>query len=202
MKVYIIVALSLSAFIANAQTPTLMPGAKAPDISLLNVDNKIISFANYPAAKGFIVVFTCNTCPYSKAYEQRIKGLNGKYASRGYPVIAINPNDPQSSPGDTFDKMKQHAKAAGFTFPYLFDKGHVITALYGAKSTPTVFIISKTAAGNVIEYTGAIDNDTPDTDIHKTKWAEDAVSALLNGGKPAVNVTKAIGCRVSWQKKS
>ncbi len=202
MKTSIIAAFALLSLFATAQTPTITPGKIAPDIALMNVDNKIVSFKDYPAAKGFIVVFTCNTCPYSKAYERRIIELNDKYASKGFPVIAVNPNDPQSSPGDTFEKMKEHAKSAKFNFPYLYDKGQVITALYGAKSTPHVFIISKTANGNIIEYTGAIDSDTQNADPNKTKFVEDALAALLNNKKPTLAVTKAIGCRVSWKKSS
>jgi thiol-disulfide isomerase/thioredoxin len=161
----------------------------------------VVSFKDYPSAKGFIVIFTCNTCPYSKAYEQRIIELDKKYAPLGFPVIAINPNDPEASPGDSFEKMNERAKSGKYTFPYLYDEGQAITTLYVPKSTPHVFVVSKTAQGNVIEYTGAIDNDTQNTNPDKIKYVEDAVSALLNNKKPAVSVTKAIGCRIKWGKE-
>lgn len=185
---------------ANAQVKTLTPGSVAPAIKLKNINGETVSLDDYAAAKGFIIVFTCNTCPYSKAYEQRVIALNKKYEPLGYPVIAINPNDPQSSPGDSFDEMKKHAANAGFTFPYLFDEGQIVTAAYGPKSTPFVFILNKTKDGNIIEYTGAIDSDAQNSNPNKKNYAADAINALINNQKPAVTVTKGIGCRISWKK--
>ena len=130
----------------------------------------------------------------------RIIDLNNKYKPLGFPVIAINPNDPFSSPGDSFDEMKKHAASAKFNFPYLYDEGQLVTTAYGARNTPHVFIIKKTATGNIVEYTGAIDNDAQNIDAAKTKYVENAITALLNNDKPAVTVTKAIGCRISWKK--
>lgn len=199
MKRSLIIAFAVISFAARAQHATLTPGQTAPEISLLNVNNKTVSFTDFPSAVGFIVVFTCNTCPYSKAYEQRLNRLNSKYASRGFPVIAINPNSPTISPGDSFEKMKQHAVASNFTFPYLYDKNQAVTASYGAKNTPHVFVVRKAAAGNVVEYTGAIDNDTPNTNPAKTLFLEDALNALLKNEKPARTVTKAIGCTIKWK---
>lgn len=200
MKKYIAICFVLFCFSLQAQVTTITPGKIAPDIKLKNVNDKLVSFDDYPSAKGFIVVFTCNTCPYSKRYEQRIIELNNKYSALGFPVIAVNPNDPQSSPGDSFEEMKKHAASNKFTFPYLYDDGQLITAAYGAKNTPHVFVISKTAQGNIVEYTGAIDNDAENTDPAKTKYVEDAITALLNNNKPAITITKAIGCRISWKK--
>ena len=175
---------------------SLKAGDKAPDFNLLNVDDKIISFESYPKAKGFIIVFTCNGCPYAKAYEQRIIQLNEKYAPMGFPVIAINPNDPEVSEGDSFKMMKELAKTKKYTFPYLFDKGQKVTNIYGARATPHIFLVSKTANGNIIEYTGAIDNDTEDTNPTKVKYVENGITSLMNNQKPSVTMTKAIGCSV------
>lgn len=200
MKKFFIVFGTLFCFAVNAQVKTLSPGEIAPAIKLLNVDGNTVGFDDYPAAKGFIVIFTCNTCPYSKAYQQRVIALNNKYALSGFPVIAINPNDPEASPGDSFNKMKERAASKKYPFPYLYDEGEIITTAYGARNTPHVFLISKTAQGNMIAYTGAIDNDTPDNNPAKTKYVEDAISALLDNKTPATTVTKAIGCRIAWGK--
>lgn len=196
MKKYITVIFALIGFFAKAQITTIAVGQAAPEFKLKNVDNKEISFNSYPKAKGFIVVFTCNTCPYAKAYEQRIIDLNKKYTPLGYPVIAINPNDPEVSSGDSFEKMQEVAKAKKYSFPYLFDNGQVVTNLYGAKNTPHVFVVSKTPNGNLIEYTGAIDNDTEETNTTRSKYVEQAITSLSKNEKPAVTVTKAIGCTV------
>jgi peroxiredoxin len=202
MKKLITTAFILFYLITNAQVKTLTPGSIAPAIELQNVNGERVSLDNYSSSKGFIVVFTCNTCPYSKAYEQRIIELNKKYEPLGYPVIAINPNDPQASPGDSFEKMKEQAKFSHYTFPYLFDESQVVTAQYGPKSTPYVFLVNKTKDGNVIEYTGAIDNNTQNTDPGKINYLEDALSAIMNNKKPAITVTKGIGCRISWKKST
>src|ERR1700683_2264957 len=94
-------------------------GDKAADFKLKNVDGKMVSMADYKDAKGFIVVFTCNHCPFAKAYEDRVIALNAKYASKGYPVIAINPNDPSQVEEDSYANMQARAKAKNYAFPYL-----------------------------------------------------------------------------------
>ncbi|MEN2412359.1 thioredoxin family protein [Flavobacterium mesophilum] len=201
-KIIILLVLTFTAWLSQAQTATLKPGDPAPDFKLKNVDNKEVSFASFPKAKGFIVVFTCNTCPYAVAYEQRIIELDKKFRPQGYPVIAINPNDPEASKADAFNKMQDLAKEKNYPFPYLFDAGQVITDQYGAKHTPHIFIVSKTSKGNVIEYVGAIDNDPEGTKAEKTKYAEDAIAALQSNKKPAVTQTKEIGCTVKRKAKA
>ncbi len=201
-KIITLLVLVFTAWLSQAQTTTLKAGDPAPDFKLKNVDNKEVSFASYPKAKGFIVVFTCNTCPYAVAYEQRIIDLDKKFRPQGYPVIAINPNDPEASKADAFNKMQDLAKEKSYPFPYLFDAGQVVTDQYGAKHTPHIFIVSKTPKGNVIEYVGAIDNDPEGTKAEKTKYAEDAIAALQSNKKPAVTQTKEIGCTVKRKAKA
>lgn len=171
-------------------------GDVATDFELKNIDESIISLAKYKDAKGFIVVFTCNHCPYSVAYEDRIIELDNKYKVKGYPVIAINPNNPKSYPEDSFDNMKVRAKEKGFTFPYILDEGQKIYPQYGARKTPHVYVLEKTGAGNIVRYIGAIDNNYKDASAANEKYVEDAVNALIKGDKVSVEVTKAIGCSI------
>ena len=171
-------------------------GDVATDFSLKNVDNKMVSLSDYKDAKGYIVIFTCNHCPYAKAYENRIIGLNYKYASKGYPVIAINPNDPKLEPQDSFEGMQQRAKEKGFTFPYLFDEGQKIYPQYGAVRTPHVFVLQKENGKNIIRYIGAIDDNYSDANDVNHRYVEDAVDALLSGKPVAVATTVAIGCSI------
>jgi peroxiredoxin len=175
-------------------------GDVAADFKLKNVDGKTVSLANYKAAKGFIVVFTCNHCPYAKAYESRIMDLDKKYAAKGYPVIAISPNDPVSEPQDSFDNMKKRAAEKGYTFPYTIDETQEVTRQYGAKATPHVFVLQKTDKGNVVQYIGAIDDDTENSNPNHTRYVENAVNALLAGKSVATTSTKAIGCSIKWKK--
>ncbi|MBC7914572.1 MAG: thioredoxin family protein, partial [Pyrinomonadaceae bacterium] len=171
------------------------------DFNLKNINGKNVSLASMKDAKGYIIVFTCNTCPYAVAYEERIKALNKKYAAQGYPVVAINPNDPVAQPADTYEKMQQKTKDKAFTFPYLMDPDHIITKQYGASRTPHVFILEKTAKGNVVQYIGAIDSDTEGTNPDKINYVEAAINAISSGKKPAVTTTKAIGCTIKWKKQ-
>ena len=127
-------------------------GDLATDFSLENIDGKMVSLSDYKDAKGFIVIFTCNTCPYAVAYEDRIVELDKKYASKGYPVIAIMPNNTGVKPGDNMESMKARAKAKGFTFPYLMDKGQKVYPQYGATKTPHVYLLEKTRKGNEVKY--------------------------------------------------
>ncbi len=171
-------------------------GDTATDFKLKNIDDSFISLADYKDAKGFIVIFTCNHCPYSVAYEDRIIDLDKKFKSKGYPVIAINPNNPKAYPDDSFDNMKVRAKDKGFTFPYLFDDGQKIYPQYGATKTPHVYVLEKSPEGNVVKYIGAIDNNYKDASSANEKYVEDAVNALLNGEKVPVETTRAIGCSI------
>ncbi len=171
-------------------------GDIATDFSLKNIDNTNVSLADYKEAKGFIVIFTCNHCPYSVAYEDRIITLDKTFKSKGYPVIAINPNNPKAYPDDSFDNMIKRSKEKGFTFPYLFDDGQKVYPQYGATKTPHVYVLEKTPEGNVVRYIGAIDNNYKDASAATEKYVEDAINALLEGKKVPVEVTKAIGCSI------
>src|SRR3954468_6172548 len=97
-------------------------GDTATDFKLKNVDGKMVSLSDFSSAKGFIIAFDCNTCPMSKAYTERIKALNDKYASKGFPLIAINPNSADLSSGESFDEMVKYARKKGYSFPYLYDE--------------------------------------------------------------------------------
>jgi peroxiredoxin len=201
MKNLLLFCLLINGLLSKAQTTGYKTGDIAADFKLKNVNGKYVSLSDYKSAKGYIVVFTCNTCPYAIAYEDRIKALNEKYASKGYPVLAINPNDPGTQPGDSFEKMQERAKDKGFSFPYLFDTDEIITKQFGASRTPHVFILQKTAKGNIVEYIGAIDDDTEGTRADKVKYVEAALDALAQGRKPAIANTKAIGCTIKWKKQ-
>ena len=171
-------------------------GDMATDFSLKNVDGKMVSLSDYSDAKGFIVIFTCNTCPYAVAYQDRIIALDAKYKSQGVPVIAINPNNPSVQPGDSFDKMKVRAKEKGFTFPYLLDEGQKVYPQYGATKTPHVYLLEKTTNGNQVKYIGAIDDNYQDASKVSEKYVENAVDAMLTGKEIKVTSTRAIGCGI------
>lgn len=187
----------VSAFTINkVVTSGYEVGDKATDFKLKNVDDKMVSLSDYKDVKGYIVIFTCNHCPYAVAYEDRIIDLDKKYKKLGYPVIAINPNNPEVQEKDSYDLMKVRAKEKGFTFPYLFDEGQKIYPQYGATKTPHVYVLEKTKNGNIVKYIGAIDDNHSDESAVKVKYVENAVDALLKNKEVSVKVTKAIGCSI------
>jgi len=171
-------------------------GDSATDFKLMNVDDSMVSLSDYKKAKGFIVIFTCNTCPVSIRNEDRILALDKKYKPLGFPVIAINPNNPKVQPGDSFELMKVRAKEKGFTFPYLFDKGQKIFPQYGASATPHVYLLQKETKGLIVKYIGGIDNSSRNPDTVTIKYVENAVDALLDGEPIEVTFTRAIGCSI------
>lgn len=181
------------------ELPGLKVGDKAPEIALKNVDGKTVSFKDYKDAKGFIVTFTCNVCPVAQAYEERIIELHNKFASKGYPVIAVMANDPQVSTGDSFDKMQARAKDKKYPFAYLFDEGQKFTLQYGATRTPEIYLVDKNLT---VRYTGAIDDNAYDASGAKTKYVENAIAALEKGQDPNPSFTKAVGCGVKFKKNN
>jgi peroxiredoxin len=195
----IVVSALMQATIMLAGTP-YRAGDVVSDISLKNVNGKMVSFSQFPQAKGFIVVFCCNTCPVVKKYQQRIIELNDKFAGKGYPVIAINSNDKEVSPGDSYDAMKQFASDKGLKYQYLYDESQEIAKQWGATNTPHAYVIKKKGDAFILEYVGAIDNNADDPAKADKKYVEDAVIALLGNENVAVTMTRAIGCGIKWKK--
>ena len=175
------------------------PGDKAVDFSLKNVDGKMVSLKDYRDAKGYIIVFTCNHCPFAKLYEDRIIDLHKKYASKGLPVIAINPNDPVKQPEDSFENMAKRAKEKGYGFPYVFDETQAIAKAYGAERTPHVFVLRKEGSEYIVEFIGAIDDNAQDASGAKEKFVEKAADEILAGKQVTTKSAKAIGCTIKWK---
>ena len=172
-------------------------GDKAQDFSLKNVNGKMVSLAGIKNAKGYIVVFTCNECPYAKAYEQRIIELDKKYAPLGFPVVAINSNDKDVQPGDSYSNMKKLSKKKKYPFPYLYDESQAVAKAFGATRTPHVYVLDKEL---VVRYIGAIDDNSEEPSLAKEKYVGTAVDALIAGKDISVKETKAIGCGIKWRK--
>lgn len=172
-------------------------GDKVEDFSLKSTEGEMVSMSDYEDAKGYIVIFTCNHCPYAKAYEDRIKAIQEKYAPQGYPVIAINPNDPEVQPEDSFEKMKKRAEAQNFNFKYLFDEGQKVYPKFGATRTPHVFLLDDEM---VVRYIGAIDDNYKSAAEVEKAYLKDAIEALKKGNDPQPATTKAIGCTIKTAK--
>jgi len=174
-------------------------GSKVAAFSLKNIDGKMVGMNYQENAKGVIVIFTCNHCPFSIAYEDRIIALHEKYAPLGYPVLAINPNNVLKSPDDSYEKMIERAAEKKFPFPYVYDETQEVAKAFGAKRTPHVFILKKQKTDFVLKYIGAIDNNSESAEKANAKYAEDALNALLKNKDPEPSEVKAIGCTIKWK---
>ncbi len=183
--------------VKNESADGLEIGDKAPAFTLKNHDGSMVSLSDYADGKGVILTFTCNHCPYAVMYEDRLNDLHAKYAPKGYPVLAINPNDPEVKPEDSFENMGVRAKEKGFEFAYLFDEGQKIYPQYGATKTPHIFLLD---SEQKVRYVGAIDDNAQDAEGVKVKFLENAIEAIEAGNDPDPNFTKAIGCSIKYKK--
>ncbi len=170
------------------------------DFSLKNVNGKFVSLKDYSRAKGFIIVFTCNHCPYAKQYPPRLNELNKKYNRLGVPVIAISSADTVNYEEDSYAKMVAKAKNEHFNFPYLFDAQQTVAKYFAAKKTPHAFVIWKENGKWTVKYSGAIDDNALHADLVKSHYVADAVDALLNGKEVATKETRSIGCQINFRK--
>ncbi len=192
---------ALAAVMIAATAPAgggLKIGDKAPDFKLKGVDGNTYSLADIKDAngktpKGYIVTFTCNTCPFAVMYEDRIIELHKKTSIMGYPVIAIQPNDPDLKPGDNYAAMQKRAKEKAFPFVYLFDEGQKVFPQYGASRTPEFYVLDKDM---VLRYTGALDDNAEDASAVKVNYVEMAIKYMENNQAPVPSTTKAIGCSI------
>ena len=174
-------------------------GDVVADFKLKNVDGEIVSLADNANTKGYIVVFTCNTCPVAQAYESRIMNLNTQFAPKGYPVVAIQSNDSQRSPGDSFEAMQQRAKSRHYAFPYLYDESQRVAQAFGASNTPHVFVVQREGDQFRVAYIGAVDNNQHDAAAADKRYVETAISELLAGKPVTTPSARAVGCGIKWK---
>ncbi|MFN3489801.1 MAG: thioredoxin family protein [Emticicia sp.] len=174
-------------------------GDAVSDFKLKNIDGKMMSLADFKSAKGFIIIFASNHCPFSKSYEDRVIALDHKYASQGFPVITINPNDPEAYEEDSFANMQIRAKDKNYPFPYLADDTQVVSKAFGAMRTPQAYILKKEGGRIIVSYIGAIDDNAQDPLGVTKRYIEDAVNNLLVGKPVVTTSTKAIGCAIKWK---
>ena len=172
-------------------------GDTVEDFKLKSVDGTWIQLSDYMGDGGVVIIFTCNTCPYAQLYEDRIIELHNTYADKGYPVLAINPNDPKMKPGDSFEAMQKRSSDKGFTFPYVFDEMQEIFPRFGATRTPHTYVVD---SEKKLRYIGAIDDNPQNSNEVKTNYITNAIEAIASGNDPDPLTTKAIGCGIKARK--
>ncbi len=171
-------------------------GEMGPGFDLKGTDSKMHSLEDVAGEKGTAVIFTCNICPFSKGYEDRLVELAKSYQAEGIGFVAINPNDPEIVPGDGFDQMVERAKEKNFPYPYLVDTTQEIAAAYGARVTPHIFLLD---GEGKLAYRGRVDDALKEDEVTARDY-EAAMTALVNGEQVPAAETKAFGCSVKWSK--
>jgi peroxiredoxin len=167
----------------------------APPFDLPGVDGQKHSLDDYADVPVLAIVWSCNHCPYVQAWEGRMKAIQRDYGERGFRLVAINSNDAETHPGDSFDEMKARAAAQGFNFDYLYDEDQSVARAYGPERTPEVFLFDRDRR---LVYHGAID-DSRDEGAVSQNYLRDAIEALLEGRDPSVTETPPVGCTVKWK---
>ena len=174
-------------------------GKVISDFSLLNVDGRVVSLKNFPKAKGFIVIFTCNHCPFAKLYPERLNSLSEKYSALDIPLLAINSMDTAVYEEESFAMMREKANQDKFTFPYLYDADQVVGKNFNADHTPHAFIIWKSNNQWLVKYAGAIDDNGEHPELAKS-FIEISLKELLENKEPSNPETNSFGCRIYYRK--
>lgn len=199
---WLVAGLMMLAVTAGAKEAprALALGKSAPmaDVKMANVDGTSLSIADVKGAKGTMVIFTCNSCPWVKAWESRIAELGNAYAKQGIGVIAINANDPAAKPDDDMAPMQERAKSLGLEFAYVMDASSDVARAFGATKTPEVFLFDR--KGKLV-YHGAIDDNAKAPEKVSARWLNDALVATAAGKAVAVKETKSLGCTIKFRAR-
>ena len=171
-------------------------GANAAPFSLIGVDDQTHSLADYADKTAVVVIFSCNHCPYVRAWEDRMIALQADYAAHGVQFLVISANDPAKYPDDDFPSMKQRAAEKGFNFPYLFDETQEVARAYGATRTPEVFVFD---SSRTLRYHGAIDDNHENPAAVTHHYLREALDAVLSDTQPATTQTPPVGCTIKWR---
>jgi peroxiredoxin len=171
---------------------TIALATEAPTFDLPGIDGDSHSLEDYADKPALAVVWSCNHCPYVQAWEGRMIDLQREFGDRGLALVAINSNDADAYPEDSFDAMKARAGQQGFNFDYLYDEDQSVLNAYGAERTPEVFLFD---ADRRLVYHGAIDDSREEGEVTQ-RYLGDAIEALLAGEEPPVADTPAVGCTV------
>ena len=171
-------------------------GDKAIAFDLPGVDGKRHSLAGYAGKEIVVVIFTCNHCPYARAWEDRFVQIQADTAAKGVQLLAISSNDAVKHPDDSFPKMKERAAEKGFNFPYLYDESQEVARAYGAQRTPEVFVFDK---NRTLRYQGTVDDNYEEPAAVKTPYVRQALDAVLAGKAAPTPETAAVGCTIKWK---
>lgn len=175
---------------ALALESTLQP------FTLPGTDGRTYRPEDFRDATVFGVIFSCNHCPYARAWEERLIQIQRDYADRAVRFVLVSSNDPAKYPDDSFEQMQLRAQAKAYPFPYLFDETQEVARAYGATRTPEVFLFDE---GRVLRYHGAPDDNFEDPAAVRHHYLREAIEALLKAAAPPAAETRPVGCTIKWR---
>lgn len=176
---------------------TMVPlGTAASDFSLLGIDGKTYTLANFAEKKGLVIIFMCNHCPYVQACEKRLIALQTEFGPKGIQCVGINANDSMKYPDDSFEEMKKRAVAIGHNFPYLWDETQTIAKQYGAVCTPDIFVYNEERK---LVYRGRIDDNWQEPEKVTKHELHDAIQCLIDEKPLPIQQNPSMGCSIKWK---
>ncbi|MEO8377145.1 MAG: thioredoxin family protein [Candidatus Sumerlaeota bacterium] len=171
----------------------------APDFSLKSTDGKNVSLSDFKDKAALVVVFICNHCPYVKFIDEGLVKFANDYADKSVGIVAINSNDVEKYPLDSFEKMIEEKEKSGYPFLYLYDETQQVAKAYQAACTPDFYVFDKERK---LRYRGQFDDSRPRTEVPAPVTGKDlreAVDAVLAGNAPSSTQKPSIGCNVKWK---
>jgi peroxiredoxin len=185
------------AAMVNTASQMLPLGTEAPPFSLPDTAGKVVSLDDWPDAKGFLVVFMCNHCPFVKHVRAELARLGRDCQTWGLAMVGINSNDWDKYPDDNPTRMREEIEQSGYTFPYLLDESQAVAKAYEAACTPDFFLFDRTRK---LVYRGQLDESRPSNGKQATgKDLREAIAALLEGRAPIEEQVPSIGCNIKWK---
>jgi peroxiredoxin len=170
-------------------------GDRAPDFSLADTEGRQHAVGDADGSGATVVIFTCNHCPYALAWHERLMAVGRDYGPRGVRFLAVNPNDAERYPADSYEAMQQRVAEEEWSMPYLHDAEQEVARAFGAQTTPDVFVLDGEGR---LAYRGAPDPDHRDPS-HDAAWLREALDDLLAGGEVRRAQTDPVGCSVKWK---
>jgi thioredoxin-related protein len=176
----------------NIQELAIGSAIPKPDYKMMGVTGKEVSLADVKEENGLLVIFSCNTCPYVKLSEERIKEVATLATKNKIGVIIVNSNEAQREAEDSFEEMQKYAKNQFYNFSYVVDKNSQLADAFGATRTPHIFLFDKKG----LAYRGSIDDNIKDANDAKEHFLKDAIIAVAAGKAVKTNSSKSVGCSI------
>ena len=199
LLIFVVIALLAFIPIKDNLNDRLEIGAKAPltEVELRDVSGEVVTLEEVAEENGLLVNFSCNTCPWVEAWEDRYNPISKMAKENGVGVIMLNPNAAIRDDGESMADMQDRAKSSNYNFLYALDEQAKLAKAFGATRTPDIFLFNSDME---LVYTGAIDDNAKSADNVDNPYLKNAIQNLVNGKEINPKTTKALGCTIKWPK--